>query len=297
LKTSPSIFSVKLLKTLIFVLQIFSLQSVLSQSIPLPNAFAHNDYCHPHPLFDALENGYTNIEADIFLEGHDIIVAHVNPFFRFNKTLETLYLKPLHDRVVKNNGQVYKGYTGQVILMIDVKTGAKNTYNALKSLLEKYKAILSSYDHGKVTQGAITVVLSGHKPYKLIKSEETRLAFIDEDLRKTANDTTAANVYTMSSCKYSKVLKWTGDGNMPENERKRLCDYVTMAHRFGKKVRLWASPENGTVWQELLKCGVDLINTDKLVTLKNFLLKHNTGNANSESTDPKNKMNLTALLY
>jgi hypothetical protein len=271
LKTRAAIFIVKLLKTLIFVLQIFSLQSALSQSIPLPNAFAHNDYCHPHPLFDALQNGYANFEADIFLEGHDIIVAHVNPFFRFKKTLETLYLKPLLERVERNNGQVYKGYTGPVILMIDIKTGAKNTYNALKPLLEKYRAILSGYDHGKVTNGAITVVLSGHKPYKLIKNEENRLAFIDEDLRKTDRDTSAVNVYTMSSCKYSKLLKWTGRGNIPGAELQRLLFYVAMAHKHGKKARLWASPENKTVWQELLKCGVDLINTDKLEALKNFL--------------------------
>ena len=281
MKTLPAIFSVKLLKTLIFVLLLFSLQTVYSQSIPLPNGFAHNDYCHPHPLFDVLENGYTNIEADIFLEGDNIIVAHVNPFFRISRTLETLYLKPLYDRVTNNNGQVYKGYTGPIILMIDVKTGAKNTYKALKPLLEKYKSILSCYDHGKVTQGAITVVLSGHKPYKMIKSEETRLAFIDEDLRKTASDTTSTNVYTMSSCKYSKILQWTGKGGMPSDERKRLCDYVLMAHKFGKKVRLWASPENESVWNELLKCGVDLINTDTLVTLKNFLLNYNTSYANS----------------
>jgi hypothetical protein len=160
--------------------------------------------------------------------------------------------------------------------MIDVKTGANNTYTALKPLLEKYKLILSLYDHGKVSPGAVTVVLSGHKPYKMIKSEETRLAFIDEDLRKTADDTTACNVYTMSSCKYSKLLKWTGNGSMPDNERTRLCAYIAMAHKFRKKVRLWASPENEAVWQELLKCGVDLINTDKLVALKNFLLSRNT---------------------
>lgn len=290
MKTPSAIFSVKLLKTSIFVLFLFNLQTVCSQSIPLPNAFAHNDYCHPHPLIDALESGYTNIEADIFLERDKIIVAHVNPFFRISRTLETLYLKPLYDRIVKNNGQVYKGYDRQVILMIDVKTGAKNTYNALKPLLEKYKSMLSRYDHGAVTQGAITVVLSGHKPYKIIKSEETRLAFIDEDLRKTASDTTTANVYMMSSCKYSKLLKWTGNGSMPEYERKRLCNYVDMAHKYRKKVRLWASPENDIVWEALLKCGVDLINTDKLVTLKNFLLDHSISYTNSATMAPINAM-------
>jgi len=275
------IFSVKLLKTFIFLLLFFSISQVHSQSVPLPNAFAHNDYRHLHPLFDALENGYTNIEADIFLEGDHIIVAHINPFFRRSRTLETLYLKPLSEMVEKNNGQVYKGYNQPVILMIDVKTGAKNTYNALRPLLEKYRPMLSNYDHGKVTQGAVTVVLSGHKPYNLIKGEETRLAFIDEDLRKTVKDTATANVYTMSSCKYSKLLAWTGNGAIPENERVRLCAYVDMAHKYRKKVRLWASPEKAVVWKELLKCGVDLINTDKLVTLKDFLISNNTSYANS----------------
>ncbi len=251
---------------------ILSLQSARSQSIPLPNAFAHNDYCHPHPLFDALENGYTNIEADVFLEDGELIIAHINPFFKSDKTLESLYLQPLAQRIAENNGSVYKGYGQPVILMIDIKTGADNTYKALKSLLEKYSAILSSYDNGVVTQRAVTIVLSGHKPYRLIKQEKNRLAFIDEDLRKTSRDTTAANVYKLASCKYSKVVRWCGKGQFPDSERTRLCAYVSMAHKYGKKVRLWASPENKIVWKELLKCGVDLINTDKLAVLKDFLL-------------------------
>lgn len=272
MKARTATFSVKLLKTGVFVLLIVVPLISLSQTIPLPNAFAHNDYCHEHPLFDALGNGYTNIEADVFLEDDDLIIAHINPFFRYERTLETLYLKPLADRIAKNNGQVFKGYSQPVILMIDIKTGADNTYKAIKALLEKYKAMLSGFDHGKVSPGAVTVVLSGHKPYKMIKAEQNRYAFIDEDLRKTAKDTAAVNVYTMSSCKYSKLLKWHGQGIMPQEERSKLCAYVAMAHRFRKKVRLWASPENNTVWEELLKCGVDLINTDKLATLKDFLV-------------------------
>eukprot|EP01037_Dinobryon_pediforme_P012054 gene12054-12144_t len=167
----------------------------------------------------------------------ELIIAHINPFFKSDKTLESLYLQPLAQRIAENNGSVYKGYGQPVILMIDIKTGADNTYKALKSLLEK----------------AVTIVLSGHKPYRLIKQEKNRLAFIDEDLRKTSRDTTAANVYKLA-------------------KRTRLCAYVSMAHKYGKKVRLWASPENKIVWKELLKCGVDLINTDKLAVLKDFLL-------------------------
>ena len=250
--------------------------SSFSQCVALPSAFAHNDYLHPRPLSDALQNGFTNIEADIFLEGNRLIIAHVNPFFRWKKTLEALYLEPLKERIETNNGRVYKGYDHPVILMIDIKTGAKNTYLALKPILEAYKSILTRYDHGAVFPGAVTVVLSGHKPYKMVKGEENRYAFIDEDLRKTFKDTVARNVYTMSSCKYSKLLKWKGTGGISINEHNRLCNFVDTAHQHGKKVRLWASPENTAVWSELLKCHVDLINTDKLSALRNFLTGRDT---------------------
>ncbi len=285
MKARPAILSKILLKTTLFVLPLFSLQTARPQSVPLINAFAHNDYCHPHPLFDALNSGYTNVEADIFLVNGNLVVAHINPFFKGNRTLESLYLKPLAARIAANGGQVYKGYNTPVILMIDIKTGADNTYSALKVLLEKYKGMLSCYDHGKILRGAATVVLSGHKPYQMIKGEEKRYAFIDEDLRRTYSDTAAVEVYKMASCKYSKLMQWRGEGDIPPAEEANLRAYVKIAHKYGKKVRLWASPENYIVWNELLNCGVDLINTDKLEMLKSYLLKRTNSFANSGSAD------------
>lgn len=242
-----------------------------AQSTPLPNGFAHNDYCHKRPLYEALENGFTNIEADIFLEDDNLVVAHVFPFFRGSRTLERLYLKPLLERICKNNGRVYAGYDKPVILMIDIKTGANNTYEALRPLLEKYRPMLSAYENGKVVYRAVTVVLSGHKPYRLIENEKNRLAFIDEDLHRVARDTVMNNVFTMASCKYSSLIKWNGLGVIPGVEREKLISFVAMAHKMGTKVRLWASPEKKVVWDELLSCGVDLINTDQLPTLRNYL--------------------------
>lgn len=269
------------------VLLLFTLQSVHAQFIPLINGFAHNDYRHRHPLFDALDNGYTNIEADVFLRRGKLIIAHIDPYFKRHRTLEALYLKPLADRIAGNNGLVYTGFNTPVILMIDIKSGSDSTYSALMVLLEKYKNILSGYDHGSFHRGAVTVVLSGHKPYQMIQSEQNRYAFIDEDLRRADRDTLGAKVYQMASCKYSKLLKWDGKGTIPDDEQKKLCAYVAIAHKYGEKVRLWASPENKEVWTELLKCGVDLINTDKLVTLKNFLNDHKSIIAsNAGSTSP-----------
>jgi hypothetical protein len=262
-------------KALLFFSLILSQFYCQAQSAPLLNGFAHNDYRHKHPLFDALDNGFTNIEADIFLKNNKLIVAHVFPYFKGKRTLENLYFKPLWERIAQNNGKVYTNYNKPVILMIDIKTDASNTYKSIKPLLEKYNFMLTHLENGKVVYGAVTVVLSGHKPYDIISSEQNRLAFIDEDLRKVSRDTTMTNMFTMASCKYSRMLKWDGKGSFPEAERIKLCRFVAIAHSMGEKVRLWASPEKKIVWSELLKCGVDLINTDRLATLRQYLNSNN----------------------
>lgn len=262
----------RLFKTLFIALFLLSPAFANAQSVTLANGFAHNDYRHRRPLFDAENNGYTHIEADVFLHDNKLVVAHINPYFKKNRTLENLYLAPLFEQVQANNGSVYQGHKEPVTLMIDIKTGAQKTYAALQALLEKYKPMLSSYDDGVVTTRAVTIVLSGHKPYDMVTAAKNRLVFIDEDLRKVERDT-IANVARMASCKYSKLLKWRGNGMMSAHERQRLVNYVHLAHKNGDQVRLWASPDNKAVWNEILSCGVDLINTDKLATLKDFLVE------------------------
>jgi len=248
-----------------------------AQTTLLTNGFAHNDYLHKRPLLDALDNGFMNIEADIFLKGNKLVVAHVFPFFKRKRTLEALYFRPLSERVATNNGSVFAGYSKPIILMIDIKTGADNTYRVLVPLLEKYRSMLTGIENGKIVYRSVTVVLSGHKPYNLIETSQNRLAFIDEDLRRVNRDTSYTNVFTLASCKYSKLISWDGNGLFPEQERAKLCAFVAIAHRQGEKVRLWASPERKIVWDELLKCGVDLINTDHLTALRDYLnLSHVT---------------------
>jgi hypothetical protein len=37
---------------------------------------AHNDYLHDRPLLDALDAGFSSVEADIFLVDDQLLVAH-----------------------------------------------------------------------------------------------------------------------------------------------------------------------------------------------------------------------------
>src|ERR1700753_1075141 len=83
------------LKLSILLLPIFISLNAYPQNISLPNAYAHNDYWHKRPLYDALGDGFTHIEADIYLRDGQLVVAHVLPRLRMSKTLDSLYLRPL----------------------------------------------------------------------------------------------------------------------------------------------------------------------------------------------------------
>ena len=139
-----------------------------------------------------------------------------------------------------------------------------------------------------MTPRAITIVISGNKPYEMIKGETSRLVFIDNDLQEITTNPPYTYVYTMASCKYSKLVKWNGYGSFPQSQKEKLIHYIKLAHSRGEKVRLWASPDNVAVWKELLRCGVDLINTNKLVALKNFLISAFTDNG-KDFLEPESK--------
>lgn len=262
-------------KLLLLILLIISANCyVYSQNMALPNAFAHNDYQHKRPLHDALENGFTYVEADVYLRHGRLVVAHRPPvpLFGRRRTLENLYLKPLFDSLAGNDNPDLLKVNYPITLVIDIKSKAGRTYRALQALLEKYKPMLSSCENGRFIMREVTIVLTGKKPYKNLCCSEDHQVFIDEDFRKVSKDSASNNLYPLASCKYSHFLKWKGKGEIPDIERMKLCSYVSRAHELGRKVRLWGSPENSAVWKELLSCGVDLINTDKLSELKNFLL-------------------------
>jgi len=246
-----------------------------AQKIYFEQGYAHNDYLHKKPLFDALDNGYTHIEADIFLYKDSLIVAHWFPYMKDKRTLESLYLAPLKQYVQLNNCNSCIG-TPPITLIIDIKSSPKKTYPALKALLEKYSSMLSSYENGVFKQGKVNIVITGRKPVDLIKKETRRLVMMDDFLDHTSGDINN-NLFAMASCKYSKILNWTGKGQLPEKEKNKLLYLVGQAHLQGKKARLWASPENEKVWDELLKCGIDYINTDRLTKLKTYYMSNYIG--------------------
>jgi hypothetical protein len=238
--------------------------------VPLKQAHAHNDYEHTRPLLDALGHGFCSVEADVFLIDGQLLVAHFEFQTKPGRTLEKLYLDPLRERVKANGGTVYPGGP-PFYLLIDVKTDAEATYAALDRVLAKYADILSVTKDGRFEPKAVTVVISGNRAKATIARQAVRYAGIDgrpEDLGSDA----PAHLIPWVSASWASEFRWKGDGPMPEAEKRKLRDMVARAHKRGRLVRLWATPESEAMWKELLAAGVDLVNTDKLAELQKFLL-------------------------
>jgi hypothetical protein len=218
------------------------------------------------------------VEADVYLRRGQLVVAHILPSLQPSRTLEKLYLDPLSSFFKDDSmGIIHPPVT----LMIDIKSEPEKTYQSLAHLLQRYKSLLSHYENETLYKRAITIVITGNKPVKTIKSLYPRYVFIDENLIQMEKETNSADLFPIASCPYHRIIGRNDEQSISKEEKQTLCRYVQLAHQHGKKVRLWASPENAMIWKELLNCGVDLINTNKLVALKNFLLNQNTNYARS----------------
>ncbi len=260
----------KQLLLIFFILIIFS----CNRKIDVIQGHAHNDYENENPLFDAIENGFTSVEADVYLIEDDLYVSHdypkeLNPSF----TLEKLYLAPLKEHIIKNNGSVFPNKSDMFFLMIDFKSAGKPSYEKLKKILANYLTILSTVENEIEKKGPVKVFISGNRPIEEILNDEPKLVGIDgrpNDLNKNI----PSSIMPVISDKYPNFITWNGNGEINGDEKKTLKILVQNVHAQNKKLRLWGSPDNTNVWTFLLENGVDLINTDNLKGFKEFYVKY-----------------------
>jgi len=244
---------------------------------PLLRAHAHNDYEHERPLLDALDHGFTSVEADIHLVDGDLFVAHDSVEINPERTLRLLYLEPLSRRISQNGGRVYPNGP-QFTLFIDIKTEAVSTYKVLSEMLAEYESIFTTFDSNGRTDKAVIAVVSGNRPRKFMESEPIRYAGYDGRLEDLESDAPATLIPVISD-NWTRHFLYNGTGPMTTEERQKLKKIVEAAHQKGQRIRFWATPDKPsparqTLWLELLAGGVDLLNTDDLRGLQHFLLQH-----------------------
>jgi len=242
---------------------------------PLPRAHAHNDYWHERPLLDALQQGFCSVEADVFLSDGRLLVGHDRAELRPHLTLESLYLQPLHERVMRNGGRVYPDGP-RFTLLVDIKSAAEETYQQLHAVLDAYADMLTRCENGRVREGAVSVIVSGNRPRALMAAAPLRLAAMDGRLDDLNTDV-APSLIPLVSDRWTSHFEWRGDGAIPDEEWTKLCTIVVRCHESGRRVRFWAVPHKRVVWDTLWDAGVDLINTDDLPGLSAYLNSKHSG--------------------
>jgi hypothetical protein len=266
-----------LVRGLSFCIAIWILSTAVAAEIPathrepLAHAHAHNDYKHNRPLLDALEHGFCNVEADIFLIKGELLVAHEAEETTPGRTLESLYLAPLKAIASTNRGRIFRGGPS-ITLLIDIKTEAEATYKTLRPLLQKYSEVLTYFTAERVETNAVTVVLSGNRPRRTLLEERERLAAFDGRLADLEQKLPRSFMPLVSD-NWRAHFTWNGEGSLSESEGRKLSELVARVHAEGRKFRLWAIPDKEIAWKLLRDAGVDLINTDDLSGLSSFLRK------------------------
>jgi hypothetical protein len=233
------------------------------------HAHSHNDYLHERPLLDALDNGFTSVEADVFLVDGELLVGHDYSQLKPGRTLRGLYLEPLAKRIHTNDGRVQIS-SESFYLLIDFKTEGKSTYIQLKKELEPYHSLLTEFTESSTKRKAITIIISGNRPRSVMVSENRRWAGYDgriSDLEDQPNP----HFMPWISDNWRSHIRWDGRGAIPAKEQSKLESFVRQAHANAQMIRFWAAPDTSTSWEIQKNVGVDFINTDRLEDLAEFL--------------------------
>ncbi|MGN0065915.1 MAG: glycerophosphodiester phosphodiesterase family protein [Nocardioides sp.] len=243
---------------------------------PLPRAHAHNDYEHTRPLLDALDAGFTSVEADIFLRDGELYVAHEATQIRPERTLEALYLAPLEAQV--ENGTV-RGRGLPFQLLVDIKDDGLATYQALETALAAHPGLFSQYAPTRTT-APVDVVVSGSSPLAHMQAQQTR--WIGYDGSPAQSGTLAPDLMPLVSQSWALSGMWSGSLPMTAAEQQRVVDLVTRAHQGGHRIRFWLTNDwsvrqRNAIWTALHDLGYDHLNADDLDGLATFMANRDPG--------------------
>src|SRR6187399_3165240 len=104
------------------------------QSLTQTLIHAHNDYQKPEPLTNALRHKIFSIEADIYLSGNRLLVAHDKNELTTARSLDSLYLLPIIDLFRRHKGAISEDSSYAPVLVIDIKENGEAVIAALIKL-------------------------------------------------------------------------------------------------------------------------------------------------------------------
>jgi alkaline phosphatase len=213
---------------------------------------SHNDYIRNIPFWEAYASNVASIEADVILKDDKLFVAHEEASIHPRRTLESLYLDPIHKAKDLNIGHL-----NPFILLIDFKTEAYSTLEKLLEVVEPYREICTAQNG----EPLITLVISGNRPEKQDYTKFPSYILFDYQSVSDTSDLPLEKI-AMISLNFRHLSSWEGKDEIDENEKIKLLEAINIAHSLQKPIRFWATPDTPAAWLTLHEMGVDYINTD-----------------------------------
>ncbi|TVZ16932.1 alkaline phosphatase [Maribacter sp. MAR_2009_72] len=214
-----------------------------------PKVHSHNDYKQPLPFYRAFAADVQSLEVDVFLVEGVLMVAHELGEVTANATLERLYLQPLKEMVERG---MLADRTLQVL--IDIKTDAVPTLNALMNSLRNYPMI-TDHEH-------ITLVVSGNRPPLATYVDYPEFILFDYQSTVPVTNAAVMEKIAMVSLSFRQFSEWNGKGRLTAADLNKVSGVIAKAHAMNKPFRFWATPDSKTAWKAFTDLGVDVINTD-----------------------------------
>lgn len=250
------------MKRFVITVCLLEIWSMLVQAQSSVQIFAHNDYVQPIPFYYAYEKQVEYIEADIFLQQGRLVVAHTAAEIDPARTLDSLYLAPLVQKVIRNQGYAYSDKTRTLTLMIDLKSEGIATVTALATLLKGYPTLLKARQ--------LYFVVSGNVPDPATWAQIPEFINFDGRPGTTYTPDQLKRIRLISDS-FTKYTTWNGKGVLPDQDLQRIKSVISAAHSAGKNIRFWAAPDFENAWIKFINLEVDVIGTDRLEELSRFM--------------------------
>lgn len=264
--------------------------------LPIP-CHSHNDYWRQRPLYSAIGSGCIGVEADVWDIGNDLFVAHDLAEVARERTLESMYIKPLVGILGQMNrkwalrssprGVFHQDPDQTLVLLVDFKR--PEVWPILQQQLQSLRErdYLTHWNGTERISRPITVVASGDVPFDLLVRNTTYRGIfydapldrlddctgIDCHLHASKNQTQSAK-YNISNSYYASSSLSHAVGLLKgfaftEAQTELLQQQIYDARERGLIPRYWGTPRwpralRDEVWSVLVQAGVGVLNVDDL---------------------------------
>ncbi|MEO6290817.1 MAG: hypothetical protein ABIO76_12895, partial [Ginsengibacter sp.] len=116
----------------------------------------------------------------------------------------------------------------------------------------------------------VTILISGERPPPSEYENYPDYIFFDDDL-KLKHNIDEWNRVGQVSLSFERFSNWKGLDSLETKDKRSLQITIDSVHHVGKTLRFWAAPDSKLSWQTQMNLGVDLIGTDRIEELADFI--------------------------